>query len=241
MQKICAKLVPKILTNEQKENRRNVCLDFLERIENDNIFFKHVITGDEMWIFEYDPDTKRQISEWYRCKSPHEKKTRMSKSKIETIIICFFDSHGVVHKDFVPQGQTVNKQYFREALERLRKKVHRVRPEITDTWMLHHDNTPCHTVIPMNEFLPKKGISRVPQPPYSPDLSPCDFFLLPELKFHPKGRHFGTVDNIQKVVTDQLSALPHEDFQHCYREWEQRLRRCVASQRNYYEGDNVDL
>jgi len=34
-QKICAKLVPKILTNEQKVNRRNVCLDLLERIEND--------------------------------------------------------------------------------------------------------------------------------------------------------------------------------------------------------------
>ena len=45
MQKICAKLVPKILTNVQKEKRRNVCLDILERIENDNNFFEHVITG----------------------------------------------------------------------------------------------------------------------------------------------------------------------------------------------------
>jgi len=45
MLKICAKPVPKILTNEQKENRRNVCLDLLERIENDKNFFKHVITG----------------------------------------------------------------------------------------------------------------------------------------------------------------------------------------------------
>ena len=35
--------------------------------------------------------------------------------------------------------------------------------------------------------------------------------------------------------------FPHEDFQHCYREWEQRLRRCVASQGNYFEGNNVDL
>jgi hypothetical protein len=33
MQKICAKLVPKILTNEQKENRWNVCLDLLGRIK----------------------------------------------------------------------------------------------------------------------------------------------------------------------------------------------------------------
>jgi hypothetical protein len=48
----------------------------------------------------------------------------------------------------------------------------------------------------------------VPHPPYSPDLSPCDFFLFPKFKFRLKGRHFGSVDNIQKVVTDQLRALP---------------------------------
>jgi len=58
MQKICTKLVPKILTNEQKENRTNACLDLLERLENDENFFKHVITGDESWILEYDPATK---------------------------------------------------------------------------------------------------------------------------------------------------------------------------------------
>jgi len=95
--------------------------------------------------------------------------------------------------------------------------------------MLHHYNAPCHTAISVNEFLDKKGISVVPQPPYSPDLSSCDFFLFPKLKFHLKDRHFGTVDNIQKVVTDQLRAILHEDFQHCYREWEQRLWRRVAS------------
>ena len=71
-QKIFAKLVPKILTNEQKEDRRNVCLDLLERIKNDKKFFKHVITSDETWIFEYDPDTKRQGSEWHTCYSPRQ-------------------------------------------------------------------------------------------------------------------------------------------------------------------------
>jgi hypothetical protein len=49
------------------------------------------------------------------------------------------------------------------------------------------------------------------------------------------------VDNIQKVVTDQLRAVPHKDFQDFYREWEQRLRRCVASQGNYVEGDDVEV
>ena len=72
---------------------------------------------------------------------------------------CIFDSQGVVHKEFVPPGQTVNKQYSREVLERLRKRVHLVRPEIADTWMLHHDNAPCHTAISVNEFLAKKYFS----------------------------------------------------------------------------------
>jgi hypothetical protein len=101
--------------------------------------------------------------------------------------------------------------YYREVLERL-KRVHRVWPEIGDTWMLHYDNAPCHTAISVNEFLAKKVISMVPRPTYSPDLIPCDFFLFPKLKFNLKDRHFGTVGNIQEVVTDQLRAVPHEDF-----------------------------
>jgi len=51
-----------------------------------------------------------------------------------------------------------------------------------------------------------------------------------------KGRHFGTLDNIQKSVTDEPKGIPAEAFQ-----WKQRLRRCVAAQGNYFEGDNLDL
>ena len=86
-----------------------------------------------------------------------------------------------------------------------------------------------------------KSIPVVPQSPYSPDLSPCDFFLFPRLKNHFKGRHFGTLDNIQKSVTVELKGKPAEAFQDCYEQWKQRFRRCVAAQGNYFEGDNLDL
>jgi transposase len=111
----------------------------------------------------------------------------MGKSKIKSMLICLFDSQGVIHKEFMPQGQTVNRQYYREVLERLRKRVHRVRPEIANTWMLHHDNALCHRAVSVDEFLTKKGSPVVPQPPYSPDLSPCDF-LFPKLEFHLNDR-----------------------------------------------------
>ena len=78
------------------------------------------------------------------------------------------------------------------------KKGSSSQPEIVDTWMLHHDKAPCHTAISVNKFFTKKGIPVVPQPPYLPDLSPCDFFHLPKLKFHLKGCHFGTVETSER-------------------------------------------
>ena len=56
---------------------------------------KNVITGDETWIFEYDPETKRQSKEWHTSASPRPKKVRRSKSKIKSMFICIFDSEGL--------------------------------------------------------------------------------------------------------------------------------------------------
>lgn len=241
MRKVCAKLVPKILTVQQKDNRMEICRDLLGRMERDSDFLKHVITGDESWIFEYDPETKRQSKEWHTSNSPRPKKARMSKSKVKTMLISFFDSNGIVHKEFLPTGQTVNQNVYLGILGRLRKRVMRVRPAIKDNWMLHHDNAPCHTALSITEFLTRKNIPVVPQPPYSPDLSPCDFFLFPKLKSYLKGHHFGTIENIKENVTAQLKDIPVSAFQHCYEEWENRMKRCVASQGNYFEGDRVHI
>jgi len=241
MQKICAKLVPKILTNEQKENRRNVCLDLLERIENDKNILKHVITGDETWIFEYVPNTKRQSPERHTSNSLHPKKYKNEQIKNQNHANLFFST---VKALFVRNSCLKDKQLISSTIVRSLndsekwfivsgQRLRTLGCYITTMFLSH-----CHL---REHIFGQKVISVVPQPPYSPDLSPCDFFLSPKLKFHLKGRHFGTVDNIQKVVTDQLRTLLHEDYQHCYREWEQRLRRCVASQGNYFEGDNVDL
>jgi transposase len=137
----------------------------------------------------------------HRNCSLRPKKARMSRSRVKTMIIVFFDSRGIVHKEFVPPGQTVNHAFYKDFLERLRKRVQRVRRDIADDWVLHHDNAPAHTVLSICEFLAKKNIPVLPHPPYSPDLALCDFYLL---KLKLKGHHFGTMENIQKNVTDEL-------------------------------------
>ncbi|GFU23208.1 putative transposase [Trichonephila clavipes] len=93
----------------------------------------------------------------------------------------------------------------------------------------------------VNRFLASKNIPFAPQPPYSPDLSPCDFFLFPKLKNHLRGHHFGALENILTSITDQLKAIPISESHQCYEEWKTRLQHCVASEGSYFEGDNVKL
>jgi hypothetical protein len=63
------------------------------------------------------------------------------------MIIVFFDSRGILNKKFVPPGQTVNHAFYKNVLERLRKRVQRVRTDIAEDWVLHHDNAPVHTAL----------------------------------------------------------------------------------------------
>lgn len=67
MQKICAKVIPRILTNRQKENCESVLHKLLQCVTIDTNFFKQVITNNETRVFQYHPKTKRQSSKWHTC------------------------------------------------------------------------------------------------------------------------------------------------------------------------------
>jgi hypothetical protein len=153
----------------------------------------------------------------------------------------FFYHQGVVQKEFVPLGQTVNQTFHREVLDRLRRSVLGARPEIAVNWILHHDNAPCHGALSVREFLASKQISVFPQPPYSPYLAPCDFFLFPNIKHRLKGHHFATVDNIKGAAAEVLNGLTEEDFQRCFLESGNRWKRCMVSQGAYFGGDHIHL
>ena len=146
-QKICAKMVPRLLKEGQKERRVQVCQDILEQLKTEPDLLKRVVTGDESWIFTYDPLTKRQSLEWKSALSPRPKKARVFKPKTKVILMAFFDVHGIVHAEFLPQSQTINQQVYKNILRRLMRSVREKRRELWETksWLLDHDNAPAHT------------------------------------------------------------------------------------------------
>jgi len=112
-------MVPRILTHDQIQRRLHISSDLLRKAE----LFDKVITGDETWCFQYDPETKRQSMRWKTQNSPRPKQARMSRSQVKTRLVCFFD-----HYEFNAKGQKVNQQCYLEVLTWLGESVRRKRP-----------------------------------------------------------------------------------------------------------------
>jgi len=177
--------------------------------------------------------------QWKTQNSPRPKKARMSRSQVKTMLVCFFNHKGIVHYEFIAQGQTVNQQCYLEVLTRLRESDWRKRPGLwPDKWNLHQDNAPAHDALRVREFLAKNSITKMDHPPYSPDLAPCDFWLFPKLKNALKGQRFADLSDIQRNVKTLLRVIPENDFQDCFRQLHHRLTKCIASQGEYFEGDS---
>jgi hypothetical protein len=77
-----------------------------------------VTTGDEIWVYKYDLETKWQCAQWKAANSPTTKQILSAQIKGQNNVAIFF-IRGIVHYEFVPIGQTVNQIFYLEVPERL--------------------------------------------------------------------------------------------------------------------------
>jgi len=163
------------------------------------------------------------------------------RSKIKAMLVVLYDWKGIVHHEFVPCGQMVNKQFYQEVLARLRDAVRRKRLELWEnqTCILHHDNVPAHLSLVIGSYLAKHQTSILPHPPYSLALAPADFFLFPKLKTTLKGCCFQTIEEIQANAIRRLHAITERAFQEAFQQWKKCWERCSTSIGDYFEGNSA--
>ena len=117
-----------------------------------------------------------------------------------------------------------------------KKRFCRKRPALfkSGQWHFQQDNKPVHNSILVTDYLTKKDIETVPQPPHSPDLAPCDFWLFPKLKEKLRGYRYETIAEMKEVVTKVIDAVDvHEVFQKLL----ERYSKCIAAGGDYFERD----
>ena len=158
-------------------------------------FLKKAITGDESWVHSYDLDTKGQLCQWKLPGSPHLKKAWQSHSKIKTMLTVFWLGRCCPSWVHSPLQE---KQLIRSTTS-----------IFFISWEMQYNENSCscgqlvigsfimtmHLLthpVSYRVFLVKHPITQVTQPPYSPNLAPCDFWLFQKLKSPLKQKTFQT-------------------------------------------------
>jgi hypothetical protein len=138
--------------------------------------------------YKYDPETKRQSSELVGEISPRPKKLKFPMSRIKIMLIIFLDSQGVVHKELVQEGKTVNEAFYKGVMDRLLKCIRRVRPAAfcCRDFFLFHDNVSAHKVASFCQFFTPKNVTNLYQSRILQIFLRQDIFCSPSWKWSKK-------------------------------------------------------
>lgn len=235
VRKLCSRWIPHNLTEVQKKARVTWSLAMLKRFAggSSNLVW-NIVTGDETWIYCYEPETKNQSTVWVFSHEPKPTKVIRSRSVGKRMIACFFGKSGHVATIPLVERKSINAEWYTticlpKVVEEVRKTNRRRRI------LLHQDNASSHTARMTTAYLKEKNVELVDHPPYSPDLSPCDYFLFPKIKTKLRGQRFQTPDEAVEAYKNLVSEMPVSEWHKCFETWFARMKKCVDANGEYFE------
>ena len=186
----------------------------------------NIVTGDETWIYSYEPESKQQSTVWVFQNEPKPTKVVRSRSAAKQMIACFFGYTGHVTTVALEDRRTVNTDWYTticlpEVINELRR-TNRNRRII-----LHHDNASCHTARQTVDFLSSNNVELMIHCPYSPDLSPNDFFLFPKIKNKMRVERFESPEAAVETFRTLISEVTALEWKKCFENWFERMQKCI--------------
>ncbi|GFN85425.1 histone-lysine N-methyltransferase SETMAR [Plakobranchus ocellatus] len=151
-----------------------MCIQLLERYNAEGeAFLLHIPTVDESWVHHYNPECKAQSMKYRHKTSPSPRKFKVVVSARKVLFTVFYDMEGVVHMEFLEQGQTVNSERYISTFRALKLRLRRVRRDKDS--ILQHDNAHPHTSRQTQGALKQLELTALPHPAYSADLASSDY------------------------------------------------------------------
>ena len=185
LRKVCAWWVPHLLGEEQKTQRLKCARELLKTYKGCySRVVSNLLTGDETWVHMFKPQRRADNKQWKRKDQKRPCIAKRTTSSKKVLYAIFFDSSGPVLQVLCPSGHTVTGRFYKNSiLKKVKEFYNKKRP--SKGWSgvhLLHDNASSRKCEVVKSFLASEKVKVLNHPPYSPDLSSCDFFLFPRLK-----------------------------------------------------------
>ena len=178
----------------------------------------------------FEPQKRADNKLWKQKdrKRPCIAKRTISLKKMYAI---FFNSSGPVVQVPCPSGHTVTGLFYKNSvLKKVKEFYNKKWP--SKGWSgvhLLHDNASSHKFMVVKSFLASEKEKVLNHPPYSPDLSPCDFFLFPRLKKMLSGNKYTSRSSLGSAIYQCLKQIPKEDYLSAFRNWVKKVTKMCFS------------
>ena len=211
--------VPHDLSVAQKQARVAKACELLESLNRTGP--SQVLTSDASWFsYHTSPRTK-----WARTRAEAGQRPRQTTTKEKAMVVVFWSCSGFFFVTAVPDGKTYTSEYVIDVLvPELEKEIRKRRPcRGLRGIKLHWDNARPHITTRTRDFLTDKGVHLLPQPPYSLDIVPSEFYLFGHLKTQICGIEFKNSSGIVEKVREIMSSFCKDELHRVYEEWKRRL------------------
>jgi histone-lysine N-methyltransferase SETMAR len=151
------------------------------------------------------------------------------------MLLAFFDSKGLIYTNIVPRGSMVNANYIVKALGTFMQHLKKKRPEmVSREWFFHWDNAPVHTAAVVKMWLAANNIQLLQHLPYSPDLTPADFFLFRRVKEELAGIQLSPA-TIKEAWEGVVLGITMKEFAVAFRQYLDHCNKCIRVNMGYVE------
>ena len=227
------KWIPHFLNPSQKVSRVQLSQSLLKVLqEASQSNYQFFMTGDESWFYL----TTNHETQWLPLSEKPSKKIKTTIGVKKYMLTIFWNTFGFPLVKILPEGMTFNDDYFiTEILEPIYQNTARLREESGKKIVLHFDNARPHISKKVLQYLASHDMERAPQPPYSPDLAPSDFYLFGYIKGLLAGRSFNSAEELLSAVDEILSEISETTLMRVFKEWEERLKQVIELKGDYIE------
>lgn len=224
MKKKKATTTPHDLSPKQLKERVDVCNLLLSR-ERTTAWISRIVTCDEKWISYDNPGSTLQWVDYFAKPTPVPKRDIHAKKQMLSI---WWDSQGVIYRELLPYGTTINAKLYSSQLHRMAAQMKLLRPGATNI-LLIQDNARPHTAKYTQTTLKKLNIETLPHPPYSPDISPSDYYLFRSMQHDLAGKKFNNQKELETDLDNYFQSKPASFYKDGIDELPDRWRRIIAS------------
>ncbi|CAH1990877.1 unnamed protein product [Acanthoscelides obtectus] len=205
----------------QKAARVNWCQKMRFNSGNSNNLHS-IVSGDESWIYCYEPENKWQSAVWVFQGEEKPTKVIRSRSVSKKMVATFVSKAGHIATIPLNEQRTVTADWYTTiCLPKVITELRKINPERI---ILHQDNASSHTAQKTRQYLTEENVELLDHPPYSPDLSPKDFFAFPKIKNRLRGQRFQSPEEAVDALKNAVLCLPANEWNKCFENWFERMQ-----------------